>query len=228
MRWPAGWNVEHVAETGSTNSDLLAALEAGTAGHRSVLATDHQVAGRGRLDRRWDAPPGRNLLVSIAIAPVPDPPAAATQRVGLAAVAAAASLRPEAAVALKWPNDVLLDDVKVAGILAQRCPTRDAVVVGLGMNIGWAPEGAAALDRGDPAETLRRVLVALDELPADHSDVYRSALATLGRRVQVEVSDGIVAGRAVDVDASGRLIVDVDDGGRRTFDVGDIVHLRAG
>ncbi len=225
--WPPGWTVDHVAETGSTNTDLIAALEAGVAGDRSVLATGHQTAGRGRLDRRWDAPPGTNLLVSIAFAPVPDPPSQVTQRVGLAAAAAAAAVRPDAAITLKWPNDVLLDDVKLAGILAQRCPVRDAVVVGLGMNVGWAPEGAAKLgDPVQPADVLASVLRALADPPADIGAAYRAALGTLGRRVRVELTDGAVDGLAVDVDATGRLVVQDDDGERRTFDVGDVVHLR--
>ncbi len=151
--WPAGWDVRHVEATGSTNTDLLAALEAGTAGDHTVLAADHQTAGRGRLDRRWEAPPGTNLLVSIVFVPVPAVPARATHRVGLAAVAAARSVRPEVAVTLKWPNDLLLDGSKVAGILAQRSTTVDAVVVGLGFNVGWAPDGAAALGRVEPCGT---------------------------------------------------------------------------
>src|SRR5688500_1219701 len=64
--WPSGWAVEVVEETGSTNDDLLAAALAGAPNH-SVLAARHQTAGRGRLDRRWEAPPGANLLVSLLI-----------------------------------------------------------------------------------------------------------------------------------------------------------------
>jgi BirA family biotin operon repressor/biotin-[acetyl-CoA-carboxylase] ligase len=229
--WPPGWTVDHVTETGSTNTDLLTALEAGTVGDRAVLATAHQTAGRGRLDRRWDAPPGANLLVSVAFAPVPDPPSTVTQRVGLAAATAAAALRPDAAVTLKWPNDVLLDDVKLAGVLAQRCPTRDAVVVGLGMNVGWAPDGAAKLGQGiEPSEVLARVLAALDDPAADVAAAYRDALGTLGRRVRIELPDGVIEGLACDLDARGRLIVETDgdsgSGVRRAFDVGDVVHLR--
>ena len=66
-----GWHVRHVAETGSTNTDLLALT---AAPDRSVLAAGHQTAGRGRLDRRWDAPPGTNLLVSFLFRTVPDDP----------------------------------------------------------------------------------------------------------------------------------------------------------
>ena len=64
--WPPGWEVCFVEETGSTNVDMLAALDAGTIGDRTVLAAGHQTAGRGRLDRRWDAPSGSNLLVTLA------------------------------------------------------------------------------------------------------------------------------------------------------------------
>jgi BirA family biotin operon repressor/biotin-[acetyl-CoA-carboxylase] ligase len=132
-------------------------------------------------------------------------------------------------VALKWPNDVLLGGRKLAGILAQRTPVRDAVVVGLGLNVGWAPDGAASLDGvAEPAEVLRGVLEAVDAQPAVVRPMYRAELATLGQQVRVELpaDQGVVEGRAVDVDDQGRLIVETRDGQLRTFDVGDIVHLR--
>ncbi|MGB7880254.1 MAG: biotin--[acetyl-CoA-carboxylase] ligase [Ilumatobacteraceae bacterium] len=228
--WPTRWDVRHVAETGSTNADLLALVEAGDAGDRTVLLADHQTAGRGRLDRPWDSPRGANLLVSIAVAPVPSPPSEATHRIGLAALAAVRSMRPDLGVSLKWPNDVLVDGRKLAGILAQRASAADAVVVGLGLNVGWAPEGAAALDvDGSPADVLRLVLSALDELPADVAAAYRSELSTLGRRVRVELPGGAVAfGTAIDLDDDGRLVVEASDGTITSYGVGDIVHLRPG
>src|SRR4051812_44839290 len=100
--WPAGWHVEWVAETGSTNADLVAAGQAGSP-DRTVRAADHQTAGRGRLDRRWDAPAGANLLVSILLRGMPEHPHELTQRVALAAAAACrecAGVEPT----LKWPN----------------------------------------------------------------------------------------------------------------------------
>ena len=211
---------------------------AGSAGDRTVLAAGHQTAGRGRLDRRWDAPPGANLLVSMVVAPIPAVPAELTHRLGLAAVAAvrqflAADLA--ATVGLKWPNDVLLGERKLAGILAQRVPGRDAVVVGMGLNVGWAPEGAAALGSmtGDaeigPATVLAAVLRALDALPADIAQRYADELRTIGRTVRVELPGdaGVLVGRADAVDAQGRLVV-VDEAGRRhALDVGDVVHVRA-
>jgi len=228
VSWPAGWDVRHVTETGSTNSDLLTALEAGEAGDRSVLVADHQTAGRGRLDRRWDAPSGTNLLVSIAIAPVPPVAADATHRVALAALGAARSVRVEADVALKWPNDLLVGGGKLAGVLAQRSPVTDALVVGLGLNVGWSPDGAARLGDGvQPAEVLRRVLLEFDRLPREIGPSYRAALATLGQRVRIELpGDRMVVGTAHDVDTVGRLVLTLDDGSTAAYDVGDVVHLR--
>ena len=235
--WPTGWDVRHVVETGSTNTDLVAAFEAGTATSRTVLATDHQTAGRGRLDRRWDAPPGANLLVSIVVAPIPDVPAEVTHRVGLAAIAAVRRFVPNGVaptVGLKWPNDVLLDGRKLAGILAQRVPGRDAVVVGMGLNVGWSPADAAALAPNvddptvTPARLLRALLEELDALPTDISSLYREALTTIGQSVHVELPGDSAAldGRADDVDDAGRLVVIDANGERHVLDVGDVVHVR--
>ena len=224
--WPPGWSVEHVVETGSTNSDLLAAAAAG-APDRSVLFTDHQHAGRGRLDRTWTAPPGTNLLVSILFRAPPHDPGELTRRVGLAAIDGVNASTGVSAV-LKWPNDVLVDDSKLAGILAQRGPGGE-VVVGLGLNVGWAPEGAARLgDDVRPADVLCAVLAAYDELPADIDGRYREALSTLHRRVRIELPGGDeVVGSAVDIDDEGRLVVLDECAITHRLSVGDVVHLRS-
>ena len=221
----AGWHVWRVDETGSTNDDLLAACDAG-APDRSVLVTGHQTAGRGRLGRRWEAPPGSNLLVSVLFRAVPDPPGDLGRRIGLAAMRAAAAARPDAHVGLKWPNDLLLDGRKLAGVLAQRAAS-GPVVVGLGLNVGWAPDDAARLgDAADPIAVLRRVLGEHDALPADVHDLYRSSLDTLGAAVRVELTTGTIDGRAVDIEPDGRLVVVDACAITHRVDVGDVVHLR--
>jgi BirA family transcriptional regulator, biotin operon repressor / biotin---[acetyl-CoA-carboxylase] ligase len=233
-RWPPGWTVCHVDETGSTNTDLLAALDDGTASHRFVLVADHQTSGRGRLDRTWEAPPGTNLLVSVAFTHVPQVAATLTQRIGLAVVDGIRSLAPDLALDLnlKWPNDVLLDGRKLAGILAQRSMESGAIVVGVGLNVGWAPDAAAKLDGKIAPVTVSHVLSAIlasfDALPADCADRYRSALDTLGREVRVELpGDRLLLGRATDVDPTGRLVVEEPDGTVHHLDVGDVIHATA-
>jgi len=223
---PGGWTVWSVDSTGSTNTDLLAASERGAA-DRSVLVTGHQTDGRGRLDRRWDAPPGANLLVSMLFRDVPDPAGDLTRRVGLAAVDAVRRVvAPARDVRLKWPNDVLLDGRKLAGILAQRAAD-GPVVVGLGLNVGWAPDDAASIGAGvSPIDVLRAVLVAYDDLPADVHARYRGELSTLGSSVRVELPSGTIEGRAVDVEPDGRLVVLDACAVTHRVDVGDVVHLR--
>ena len=226
--WPAGWVVEHVAETGSTNADLLD--EAAARPDRSVLAADHQTAGRGRLDRRWEAPPASNLLVSLLFHVVPSDPGELVRRVSLAAVEAGRSLAVTGDFRLKWPNDVLLDGAKVAGVLAQRGTTTGAVVVGIGVNVGWSPDGAARLgDQVDRADLLAALLTAYDELPAGADSLrarYRDELATLGQRVRAEMPSGDLIGTATDVTIAGQLVVRGDDGRMHQIDVADVTHLR--
>ncbi len=240
MTWPLGWDVRHVAETASTNTDLLDAVARGAAGACTVLAADHQTAGRGRLDRRWEAPAGANLLVSIALGPVPVVPASMTQRVGLAALRASRRVvEPRTTLGLKWPNDLLLDGRKLAGVLAQRVPGHDVVVVGLGLNVRWAPTGAASLAQAssplapdiEPVDVLHAVLEELDVLDAlsahELAAAYRSDLLTLGSEVRVELPGGsILEGQATDVDDLGRLIVHTATA-LHVLDVGDVVHVRS-
>jgi BirA family biotin operon repressor/biotin-[acetyl-CoA-carboxylase] ligase len=237
--WASCWTVRHVVETGSTNADLLAALESGAVGDRTALVADHQTAGRGRLDRVWDAPSGANLLVSLAFTDVPDIPALLTQRVGIATLDACRSLVANgggtATVTLKWPNDVLLDGAKVAGILAQRSASTGSVVVGVGLNVGWAPDGAACLtdsvatdgDAATVSSVLRALLQSFESLSAECGDRYRADLDTLRRDVNVELPDGsTLRGNATDLDDIGRLVVTEANGTVHRLDVGDVVHAR--
>jgi len=217
-----------VAETGSTNADLLAAGATGAA-DRTVLAADHQTAGRGRLDRRWEAPPGTNLLVSMLLRELPDDPHVVTQRVALAAIAACKATAG-VAVMLKWPNDLLLDGAKLAGILAQTGTSPDGpfVVVGLGLNVGWAPPDMARLgDATTPRTLLRALLSVFDELPVDIGALYRANLATIGQLVRIELpGERFITGRAIDVEPDGRLVVLDDCAVTHRIDTGDVVHLR--
>ena len=136
-------------------------------------------------------------------------------------------------MSLKWPNDVLLDGRKLAGILAQRSGRSGAVVVGVGVNVGWAPEGAAKLGEGlSVPALLSSMLTAFDALPSDCSDRYRSDLGTIGREVRVELPGGdpdpkLLLGRAIDVDPTGRLVVEEPDGTVHHLDVGDVIHATA-
>jgi BirA family biotin operon repressor/biotin-[acetyl-CoA-carboxylase] ligase len=239
--------IEVVAETGSTNADLAARARQGeTAG--LVLATDHQVAGRGRLGRTWTAPAGSSIAMSVLLRPERDP-ATWTWLPLLAGLAVADSLRAVAGVpaVLKWPNDVLVDDAKVCGILAERVdgPREPACVLGLGINVHLAADelpvptatSLAVLRPGEPfvrAEIMATVLAALallyhrweGGLDAELAADYLARSSTMGRSVRVLTGDGSsVTGEAVGVDAEGRLRVRTPTG-VQTFAAGDVTHLR--
>ena len=247
-------DVRWVAETGSTNADLLAAAAEG-APAGVVLLADHQSAGRGRLDRSWVAPAGSSLLVSVLLRPElpPDRLFLVTAAAGVASVDACAEVA-QASLGLKWPNDLVvtdgpLTDRKLSGVLAESVLTDgrvEAVVVGMGLNVNWgtAPPDelariATSLDLvvGHPVdrellliEWLRcfdRRLTELESDPATLIDALRGRSATLGRPVRVEFADRTVEGVATDIDHDGHLRVRPADGGvDLVVTVADIVHLR--
>jgi len=237
--------IHRIAVTESTNADLLAAAEAGEVAGPTAFVADHQTAGRGRLDRTWTAPPGANLLVSLTIPDAERHPTALMHAVGLAAVDAVEALAGTglaSRLGLKWPNDVLLDGRKLAGVLAQRAPN-GSVVVGIGVNVGWCPDGAASLHRdaalpaATPSMLLGEMLASLDSADVGvgaHwneplAERYRSRLSTLGQHVRVELpGDRFLVGRATDIGADGRLHVTDEAGTAHVLDVGDVVHLRRG
>jgi BirA family biotin operon repressor/biotin-[acetyl-CoA-carboxylase] ligase len=229
---PARFRIEHVQRTGSTNADVLARARAGEPAGL-VLVAGHQSAGRGRLDRRWEAPPGANLLVSILFRPglAPDQWHRCAAAVAVATVDACAAAGVVARI--KWPNDLVVGAEKLAGILAET-DGREAVVVGLGCNVGWPmtgeyPGATSLLARGAsvrPDALLDSILARIDEGAVDLHARYVARCSTIGREVRVLLPDGeVVQGVARAVDDCGRLAVDTADG-PRTFAVGDVIHLR--
>jgi BirA family biotin operon repressor/biotin-[acetyl-CoA-carboxylase] ligase len=230
------WRVEHFAELDSTNRYLLEAARTG-AGDGRVAVTDVQTAGRGRLDRSWEAPPGSSLLVSVLMRTPADP----GTMVMATAVALAEAVTEVAGVdaALKWPNDVVVGDRKLAGILAER--DGDALVVGAGCNVNWVsfpPELATTatacnLEAGrtiDRDALLGAFLARLERTLDDGDGVvaaYRARLATLGRRVRVQPLRGDdLLGLATAVTDDGALVVRDDAGVDHTVTTADVVHLR--
>ena len=178
----------------------------------SVVVAEHQTAGRGRLDRRWESPPGTALLVSFVLRPNP--------LLSLAAGVAAAEACG-ADVRLKWPNDLLLRGAKVGGILVEAMPAK--AICGIGVNLTWAPEGAAKVnqDRDRLLETLRVQLERWSSAkPEELLARWRALSDTLGRRVRVEQAGKVVEGMAEDIGQGGELIV---DGSPVTF--GSVTHL---
>jgi len=242
------------AETGSTNSDLLAAARAG-APEGTVLAAEVQTAGRGRLDRRWVCPPGAALSFSVLLRPDGVPAVARGWIPLLAGVAVAAGLRAQAGLdaRLKWPNDVLVGGAKIAGILAEQAG--DAIVLGIGINVTTrrdelpVPNATSVVLAGAAPDREQLLVAVLGELetwyrrwaaavapvvagtvpggdPAGLRAEYLRLSATVGQQVRVSMPGGkLVTGRAGDVDATGRLVVETASG-PVPVSAGDVVHVR--
>jgi len=238
----APWPVEVLAEAGSTNA--LLADRARNGAEPQVLVTEHQTAGRGRLDRTWETPDRAALTFSLLLRPTLE--AHRWPWLPLYAGLAVADALPPGLVDLKWPNDVLVDDRKLAGILVERVdtPAGAAAIVGIGLNVSTTrdelPVDAAtsldlegvSLDRTDLLRdllgSLRRQydawLAAGDEWLRGR---YTERCATIGREVRVALpGDVALTGRATGIDGSGRLLVE-SAGGEVAVGAGDVVHVRA-
>ena len=231
--------IRTVAETGSTNADLLALAASGV--EEGVwLRAERQTAGRGRQGRAWVSPPAGNLYASTLVRLRPgDPPAATLALVcAIAAYEAVALVAPNlAGLLIKWPNDLLIGREKLAGILLER--TGDAVVAGFGVNLAEHPQ---AVDR--PATSLAAhgfdvTAEHLVELLADRMawwlgvwrreglppirDCWTACAHPVGVAVTARLADGsAVQGLFEGIDGEGALRLRLADGATRVIHAGDV------
>jgi BirA family transcriptional regulator, biotin operon repressor / biotin---[acetyl-CoA-carboxylase] ligase len=197
-------------------------LAAGGAPHGTLVTTAEQTAGRGRQGRSWVTPRGAAVLASLVLRR-PDP--LLSLRGGLAVADVAGP-----AARVKWPNDVLVDARKLAGVLAEGRPQEGWAVLGIGINLdasALAPELAAgSLERPGEAEAVLAELLAALELrlaqaPADALDALRARDALLGAPVRWAGGEGTGAG----IDDAGRLLVRTS-GGELALDAGEVQLVR--
>lgn len=246
--------VVEVHETATSTNAVAAQRARDGAPDGLVVVAEHQTAGRGRLDRSWETPARAAAIFSMVLRPTV--PAADWPWLPLLTghtVAKALRAQGYAAAGVKWPNDVLIGDRKVAGILVERIetPAGPAAIIGVGLNVSLTadelpvPTGTSlALERGESGEEpdrtavlvdlLRSLREAVDAWQAGGPDAvrhlrasYAAGCVTVGREVRVELpGGGTLLGRATGVDASGRLVV-LGPGGETPVGAGDVVHVRA-
>lgn len=240
-----GYALRHLPEVGSTNLEAKAALRAGA--DRLWVVADMQRAGRGRHERDWVSPPG-NLYASIALSE-PAPPASLPLMgfvAGVALVEAILALAPDlgARLALKWPNDVLLDGAKAAGILLEGETTlegRAGLVIGMGVNVATVPEG---LDRPAVALASAASWLSRDALFASLQKTFAETLGVfdsgrgfaairarwlalslpMGQRLSVKLPAGVLEGKFAGVDGYGALRLETPHG-VETVLAGDVFVL---
>jgi BirA family transcriptional regulator, biotin operon repressor / biotin---[acetyl-CoA-carboxylase] ligase len=230
------FGVRHYDTIGSTNDEAMRLAREGAA-HGTVVHADEQTAGRGRLSRRWLSPPG-NLYLSIVLRP--DVPAARSAELGFVAALAVADavdalLPPQARASLKWPNDVLVRDGKIAGILIERLD--DALIIGIGVDVLRAPSdvshqvstivGCGGLATVDGARD--RLLAALASrfavwqqqgfAPIRAAWVARAH--PIGTTLNVRLGERFVTGTFAGIDEDGALLLDTPDARERIL-AGDV------
>jgi BirA family biotin operon repressor/biotin-[acetyl-CoA-carboxylase] ligase len=234
----------HFRRVGSTNT-VARELAAAGAPHGTVVTATEQTAGRGRQGRTWTAPPGTALLYSAVLRPIEARHSVLPLAVALAVCETAEALRPGIECRVKWPNDVHLEDRKLAGILIEARPQDGWAVLGVGLNLSVpefpaelrdraislfgsasaVPFGAVGAKRNSWAETAAGVLSArldvwLDAEAEAVLGAWRARDALRGREVSWEQGSGIADG----VDERGFLLVRLADGDRVALGAGD-VHL---
>lgn len=239
---------ENLQETGSTNRDLLE--RAASVDEFHVLATNFQTAGRGRMDRRWEAEPGSSVMASILLRPK----FADAEGIGwlslLGALAISKALESFGVSSkVKWPNDVLIEGKKVSGILAEASADLSTVVLGFGINVSQSQselpvETATSLslatgkqvDRDELlAKVIQNIISLYGDLASSEGNAEAAGLrqallecsATVGQQVSVDFPDNSKAfGLAKDIDSAGRLVIQTSS---ETLSVsaGDVLHLRS-
>ena len=241
--------IEVVDELPSTNIVVIERAQAG-APDGLVVVADHQSAGRGRLDRSWESPVGTAVTFSLLLRPT-----TATRSwpwlpllTGYAVDRALKASGLEAGV--KWPNDVLIGDKKVCGILVERIDTPEgpAAVVGVGINVSTTAEElpvphatSLELELGRPVDRTDVLIEVLSAIRETYdaweaggdlngmrlADSYAAACVTIGREVRVDLPDGsVLAGTASGIDPSGQLVVQ-SGGVAHAVSAGDVVHVRS-
>ncbi len=241
-----GRKIVYYESIGSTNDEARQLALAGTPEGTLVLA-EEQTAGRGRLQRRWMAPKGEALLFSLIFFPTALPHGA-QELVMLSSLACMQAIEAQTGVrpAIKWPNDLLLDGKKLAGILTDlgQASERLYAVVGIGLNVNtdlspWPDISRQATSLrqvlGHPVprlpllqEILRQIEARYDRLRTGESplDEWVANLATLGQQVQVVTPEETLQGQATGVDPDGALRLTLADGTIRRILVGDVTSLR--
>ena len=242
-----GRRIVSCGETGSTNADAFSLAEQG-AEEGTVLLAERQLAGKGRLGRRWESPTGVNLYCSVVLRPEL-PPYEAPQLTFLSAVAVARAIQITTGLqpTIKWPNDLLINGRKVAGLLNEMNAETDRVgfvILGIGVNLNMradqfpsdlrTPATSLLLESGTPISRQAFVVHLLRELDSEYRRFQQVGFGPVreewarycnafGREVQVEVGSNSLRGPFMGIDHDGALLMKLSDGRVERILSGDVI-----
>jgi BirA family transcriptional regulator, biotin operon repressor / biotin---[acetyl-CoA-carboxylase] ligase len=233
----------------SSTMDIAMQLASDNPSEGTIILAESQTKGRGRLGRHWVSPRYKGIYFSLMLKPK-IPPSQAAVLTLLAAVSICEAVKAATGItcSIKWPNDILVNNKKLGGILTELEAELDRVnfvIIGIGINVNNEPgellRGAVSLKslsnsqkKVDRLELLREILRKIEsnyflfqeKKAAAILEKWKSYSLTLGQRVKISSSRAQVQGRAVAIDIDGGLLVEKDSGGLQKFMSGDVLHLR--
>lgn len=240
-----GRKIHHFLKTDSTNTQARRLAAEGEE-EGTLLVAEYQQAGRGRLDRRWESPPGKNLLFSFILRP-PWSPTEAFYGTVLSSVSLCRVIRKTIGlqVGIKWPNDIYIGEKKLAGVLTEMAADPDRIeymIIGVGVNCNWSPpnpppEGQEATslmeETGRPVSRLDLLTQFLEEAERLYEQAQKEGIRSLrtewdryslinGRRVTLISGKNRRSGTCLGIDQQGALILMTDEGKEETFITGDV------
>lgn len=245
-----GKELLYFKKTTSTN-DLAMELAQSNARHGTIVIADSQLKGRGRLGRKWLSPPGLNIYMSVILKP-DIPPKAGTLLTLLSSVSVANAIRrlTDLHIKIKWPNDIMVGDRKLGGILLELRSEPDRIlyaVIGIGINVNMEAKNLPPSLRqiatsifNETGKVFKRTLIIAEILNEMDKELnilnnkgktellkkWRLLSSTLGKEVMVTVGKETIRGIAEDIDREGRLILETKDGKKRIISSGDLIYLR--
>jgi BirA family transcriptional regulator, biotin operon repressor / biotin---[acetyl-CoA-carboxylase] ligase len=216
------------------------------AAHGTVVMAEEQIAGRGRMDRKWVSPPYKNILFSILLRPdiKAENVYALTLTLAVSGIEAIKAICNLSAM-IKWPNDIYLNNKKLAGILTEfsiRGKKPAYVILGMGMNVNWSPDEetgmlfkSTSLIKENRREVSRNRLMAeilkrfewlyndiVDDKMEEFSERCNSLSILTGKMVSVDTGEGLISGKAIGIDKDGGLFIEMQDGNIKKILNGDV------
>jgi len=243
----------HYEETVDSTNRIALELARVGAPEGTVVLADRQTAGRGRMQRSWQSPPGCNLYLSIILRPtIPQQEASQiTLMTGLAAAEAVSEACPEGRVGIKWPNDIMVKGEKLAGILTESSCDRERilyVILGIGVNVNFPRElmpesirgiatsllilGGKAVDRSafvlQLIQNLERCYGELEEGGFSFlAERWAGFFRLKGKRVRVQMLEQAILGKAMGIDIDGALILEDERGFVQRIIAGEVIPMES-
>jgi BirA family biotin operon repressor/biotin-[acetyl-CoA-carboxylase] ligase len=229
------FHIHHYKEVSSTNDEALDLIDKGISSETIIIA-DKQIKGRGRTGKSWVSPEG-NFYASLIINQETDV-SKLTEFTFIAALAVGSTLLSfinDLNLQYKWPNDILMDNKKISGILLERKSNSHWLIIGIGININHAPlpEATCISEPMSNIDLLKELIINFNKLRKQWllsgfdaiREMWLQRAFKLNKQISIKLADKLYEGAFTDIDKSGRLVLQQKDGSLIYFDAGELFIL---